>query len=261
MKAMLKLAAGLLAFCITVIPCTALHSEPVQAAVSSVDSLEYAEIMVSSVNDVRAANGLSEVALLPELSDVAELRAEELAVTFAHYRPDGSTCFTAVKEAGIMYSLCAENIAGGRADPISTITQWMDSEGHRANILNEGFTHIGLGYYYDPDAPYQHLWCMLLITAKDGDAPRVFPTQYIPLREKGDVNGSQSINASDSAAILQYAASRAAGVEYPVVSQFKKAADVNEDGVINSVDASIILQYAAARGTDPSVELSAFIWK
>lgn len=260
MKKFTKLLTTILACCVTILPCKAQLSEPISVSASTAQGMEYAEIVVSAVNDIRVQNGLQPVALLPELVDVCEIRAQELAQSFSHTRPDGNSCFTAVRSADIFYSLCAENIAGGRVDPISTVSQLMDSTGHRENILNPRFTHIGMGYYYEAGTSLQHHWCMLLIEVRDGEDAKVLPSQYIPSREKGDVNGSKSINASDASKILQYAASCGVGRSYPVVPQFEYAADVNGDGKINSVDACIILQYSAAKGTDPSVTLDSFIW-
>ena len=72
--------------------------------------------------------------------------AEDLPTLFDHTRPDGSSCFTALDEAGIRYRAAGENIAYGQRTPEQVVEAWMDSPGHRANILSSYFTAIGVGY-------------------------------------------------------------------------------------------------------------------
>jgi uncharacterized protein YkwD len=67
--------------------------------------------------------------------------------TFSHTRPDGTTCFTALKQFGVSYSTAGENIAYGQPDAQSVVTGWMNSAGHRANILNGSFKQTGIGVY------------------------------------------------------------------------------------------------------------------
>lgn len=223
-------------------------------------SLRNAEIAICAINDIRVANGLSELSTTPLLLEVSDTRAEEIVTDFSHYRPDGSACFTALKSEGITYSFTAENIASGRSNAVSTVDQWMQSEGHRANILNANFTHIGIGYTYDPDSTYGYYWSMFLIGVYDGTSPYVYPDQYIPGRELGDVNGTKSVNADDASVILQYASAKSAGLKCNVVQAFENAADVNRDGNINSIDASVILTYSAAVGSGQSIELKDCVW-
>lgn len=253
----LRTAAACLACALAALPCASL---PQTAEAVDAQAKEYAEIMVSAVNDARVEYGLSELAIVPVLLDASSVRAQELETQFGHYRPDGSACFTALAEHGVTYNLAAENVAAGRADALGTFSQWMASEGHRANILGEGYTHIGIGYYYDPDSTYKYHWSMFLIGSYDGSQPYVYEDQYLPERVLGDVNGSKTINSSDAAFVLQYTADTAAGLSHPVVSDFRAAADVNGDKTVNSVDASIILTYTAATGSGSSVELNDFLW-
>ncbi len=223
-------------------------------------SLKNAEIAICAINDIRVENGLTELSTTPLLLEVSDTRAEEIVVDFSHYRPDGSVCFTALKSEGITYSFSAENIASGRSNPTATVDQWMQSEGHRANILNANFTHIGIGYTYDPDSTYGYYWSMFLIGVYDGTSPYVYEDQYIPGRDLGDVNGTKSVNADDASVILQYASQKSAGLTCNVVQAFENAADVNKDGNINSIDASIILTYSAAVGSGQNVTLKDCIW-
>lgn len=105
----------------------------------------YAAQVAALVNAERAAAGLDPVTLNDELCAAAQTRAAEAAVSFSHTRPDGTSCFTALKEAGISYRGAGENIAYGQTSPAAVMDDWMASSGHRANILNGRYTKLGVG--------------------------------------------------------------------------------------------------------------------
>lgn len=241
---------------------------------------EYAEIIISQVNDARLSEPgvqLSELKMLPVMCDYAQVRAGELVLNFDHKRPvvdangdpiesnigaDGNpkNCFTVIKEDGFWYNSAAENIAAGNVLPVQTFNQWMDSPSHRGNIMGE-FTHIGIGYYYDPDSVYKYYWSMFLVKCLDVNGnPVVYENEYIPPRELGDADGSHVIDASDATRILQYDTEFNAGLAARVSDAFRAAADINGDGEVNSIDASILLSYIAAHGADPEAQLESFIW-
>lgn len=110
---------------------------------------EAAEAVASLVNAARQDAGLSELELDVDLCAAAQARAQEIAQSFSHTRPDGSSCFTILEEFGISYRAAGENIAMGQRTPEEVMDGWMNSSGHRANILNGTFTSIGVGYYVD----------------------------------------------------------------------------------------------------------------
>lgn len=95
------------------------------------------------VNVERQKAGLAPLAYYVEGQAAAELRAQETDQVFSHTRPDGSSCFTVL--AGIPYYAAGENIAMGQVTPAQVMDAWMNSQGHRANILSEDFTHIMVG--------------------------------------------------------------------------------------------------------------------
>lgn len=110
---------------------------------------EAAEAVASLVNAARRDAGLSELELDADLCAAAQARAQEIAQSFSHTRPDGSSCFTILEEFGISYRAAGENIAMGQRTPEEVMDGWINSSGHRANILNGTFTSIGVGYYVD----------------------------------------------------------------------------------------------------------------
>ena len=107
----------------------------------------YAEEMLALVNQARAEHGASALSLDSKLCDAANKRAQEIATTFSHTRPDGRDCFTVLGEYGVSYYGCGENIAMGSTSANAIFNMWMNSSGHRANILNSSFRCIGIGKY------------------------------------------------------------------------------------------------------------------
>lgn len=98
------------------------------------------------VNQERAKVGLSPLTFDAELSRAAQIRANEIKTKFSHTRPNGTSCFTVLDECGIDYWGCGENIAYGDTTPAAVMEGWMNSPGHKANILNPNYTKIGVGF-------------------------------------------------------------------------------------------------------------------
>ena len=99
------------------------------------------------VNEERAKAGLQPLTLKEDITNAAQVRAVETEKSFSHTRPDGRHFATALTEAGVSYRGAGENIAWGQKTPEQVMEGWMNSAGHRANILNEKYTSIGIGYY------------------------------------------------------------------------------------------------------------------
>ena len=107
---------------------------------------DFAAQVAALVNAARAEYGLPALTVDAKVQQAAQVRARESAQSFSHTRPDGSSFSTALTEAGVSYTRSGENIAYGQTTPQQVVQAWMDSAGHRANILDAGFTHIGVGY-------------------------------------------------------------------------------------------------------------------
>lgn len=110
---------------------------------------EYAKQVAILVNRERLSKGLQPVKFSPQLSEAANVRSSELRKSFSHTRPDGTSCFTVLKEFDISYVSAAENIAYGQRTPEIVMDAWMNSSGHRANILNKNMEYIGVGVVYN----------------------------------------------------------------------------------------------------------------
>lgn len=137
------------AYCyIEVRPRGAATTTPTTPSTSGMTAEQMCARVVELVNQERAKQGLSPLSTMPSLTAAANIRAPELVTLFSHNRPDGTQCFTAFKEAKVTgYFTAGENIAAGYSTPEAVMNGWMNSPGHRANILTADFTHIGVGYY------------------------------------------------------------------------------------------------------------------
>lgn len=109
----------------------------------------YAEQILELVNEERAKAGLPALKLQADITAAANVRAREIKQSFSHTRPDGSSFSSVLKEQGISFRGSGENIAYGQRTPQQVMEGWMNSDGHRANILNEKFENMGVGYYQD----------------------------------------------------------------------------------------------------------------
>lgn len=131
---------------VTTTPAPVVTTQATTASVPSSSSATFQQQVVDLVNAERAKAGLNPVTVSLEVQNAAQVRASEIITSFSHTRPNGTSCFTALDEQGVRYTASGENIAGGQATPQAVMDGWMNSSGHRANILNANFTHIGVGY-------------------------------------------------------------------------------------------------------------------
>lgn len=107
-----------------------------------------AEEVVRLVNEERRRLGLNELVLDEAMMTAAETRAKEQKTLFSHTRPDGSKCFTVFAQYEIPATYRGENLASGsKCPPDYVMKMWIESEGHYANIKNERFSRIGVGYF------------------------------------------------------------------------------------------------------------------
>ena len=121
-----------------------------KATVSSTVSAKEREV-VTLVNKVRRSKGLSELKLNETLSAVARTKSQDMSDKgyFSHTSPTYGSPFEMMSKFGISYRTAGENIAQGYTSAQAVMDGWMNSEGHRANILNPSFTQIGVGYVAD----------------------------------------------------------------------------------------------------------------
>lgn len=115
----------------------------VDAAVASFESE-----VVRLVNEIRVQNGLQALKENWELSRVARFKSQDMVDNryFSHTSPTYGTPFQMIRAFGLSFRTAGENIAYGQRTPQAVVNAWMNSSGHRANILNASYTQIGVGY-------------------------------------------------------------------------------------------------------------------
>lgn len=104
--------------------------------------------VVTIVNQERAKNGLKPLTVNATLTKVAQTKAQDMYQNkyFSHTSPTYGSPFDMMKQFGVSYRSAGENIAMGQKTPQEVMNGWMNSPGHRANILNSSYTQIGVGY-------------------------------------------------------------------------------------------------------------------
>ncbi|KKK36602.1 hypothetical protein WQ57_18290 [Mesobacillus campisalis] len=119
--------------------------------------------VIQLTNQERARHGLRPLAADWQLSRVARYKSVDMRDKnyFQHSSPTYGTPFDMMKSFGIAYRSAGENIAAGQRTPQEVVRAWMNSPGHRANILNNSYTHIGVGHA--SGGSYGHYWTQMFI--------------------------------------------------------------------------------------------------
>ncbi|WP_415761199.1 CAP domain-containing protein [Priestia megaterium] len=124
------------------------QSENTDKSEQTKDASQFEQKVVDLVNQEREKQGLKPLTLNKKLSDVARTKSKDMMDKgyFDHNSPTYGSPFDMMKQFGIEYTTAGENIAKGQQSPEDVMNAWMNSDGHRKNILNPDFTEIGVGY-------------------------------------------------------------------------------------------------------------------
>ncbi|SMF87116.1 uncharacterized protein, YkwD family [Paenibacillus uliginis N3/975] len=132
-------------------PSTSKPAEPAQPSkpANTTDKSTFASQVVDLVNKERAKAGLKPLTVHDKLTGMAVDKAKDMNNNkyFDHTSPTYGSPFDMMKQYGISYGYAGENIAMGQRTPEEVMKSWMNSEGHRQNIMSPNFTMIGVGYY------------------------------------------------------------------------------------------------------------------
>ena len=122
--------------------------------------LAFENEVIRLVNEQRSKNGLKPLTANWELSRVARYKSQDMVDNryFSHTSPTYGTPFQMIRAFGLTYRTAGENIAYGQRTPQAVVNAWMNSSGHRANILNASYTQIGVGYVSSG-----HYWTQMFI--------------------------------------------------------------------------------------------------
>ena len=163
------LSLALVAAVISRIPFNAFPKGPTATvSISGMRDYEEAFAVLELTNQERAKESLAPLTMDTTMLEAAMQRAAETLVYWSHTRPDGTASFTALPFGN---SISGENIAVGQENAAIVVDGWMNSEGHRENIMNGSFTTIGVGCFYQGNLKY---WVQVF-----GDKPAV-PAAQLP---------------------------------------------------------------------------------
>ena len=122
-----------------------------------------AEAVLKLVNQERKKAGVQPLTLSDKLTSIANTKAKDMADKgyFSHNSPTYGSPFDMLKQFGVSYSYAGENIAAGQKSAEEVMNSWMNSSGHKANILNKNYTQLGVGFYRGGE--YGTEWVQLFI--------------------------------------------------------------------------------------------------
>ena len=127
------------------------------------NNMSYYKEVLDLVNAIRAEAGASPLELDVTLCKAATMRALEMDYSglFDHTRPDGSSCFDVLDTFNVEYWSCGENIAAGYRSPEAVVEGWKNSSGHYANMVNTGYTKLGVGMSNQGIGGYGYYWTQI----------------------------------------------------------------------------------------------------
>lgn len=125
--------------------------QKINIPLNDTSATEYEQEVIRLVNAERAEKGLKSLSYDWQLGRVARYKSQDMKDNgyFSHTSPTYGSPFQMMKSFGITYRSAGENIARGQSTPMAVVDAWMNSSGHRANILSSNYTHIGVGYVAD----------------------------------------------------------------------------------------------------------------
>lgn len=142
-------------------------------------------VITEKTNDSRAADKLNFLTVSPILEVAARLKAEDMATKgyFAHTSPQGLSPWYWFNQVGYKYTYAGENLAINFSDSGDLVSAWLNSPTHRANILNNHFTEIGVG---TAKGMYQGRETTFVVQmfGKPAQGPKPQPVAVVPVEEK-----------------------------------------------------------------------------
>jgi len=152
-------------------------------------SLQLINQVLELTNEERTKAGLDPLKLNDKLANAADDHSDSMAQDdfFSHTGADGSSVSDRVESNGYQYSTVGENIAAGQTTAQDVVQSWMDSPGHRANILNADYTEIGIGYEFlendTGSVNYNHYWTQVFGTSLNNNSEQDTDIEEVPVIE------------------------------------------------------------------------------
>ena len=142
------------------------RKDSIQVTVVDPPTKQWEHEVLTLINKIRIKNNLEPLTWGYTCEMAAKLRANEAMELYSHTRPDGTSWDTACISPEDSAGISGENLAIGNAavSPASVVSLWMDSEAHRANILNPDYTKLAVGFVFDQDSEYRTYWAQFFST-------------------------------------------------------------------------------------------------
>lgn len=145
---------------------TGSHEDDIESQTHSIPEhgiSDMAHAILLLVNNERSKQGLNKLTLSDTLTPIATLKSKDMADKnyFSHTSPTYGSPFEMLQKYGVSYKSAGENIAAGQKTANEVMNSWMNSSGHRANILNSKYTELGVGYYVG--GSYGTYWTQMFI--------------------------------------------------------------------------------------------------
>ena len=142
-----------------IVEITALISEnPTNREVEQTTAYVKNTDLINIINDYRSEMNLTELSVIYELCEIAEIRAEEASVLWSHTRPNCKRIDSLLNDTDIKWTVVGENLAKYKNASVETVVDaWMASESHRKNLLNPKFKYCGFAEYNDGEINYVSL--------------------------------------------------------------------------------------------------------
>lgn len=121
---------------------------------------EFQSLLLAAVNKERSAQGLQSLCMSTKLQSSAQKHSDDMATNnfMSHTGSDGSSMSQRITAAGFKWTAIAENVAAGQKDVAAVMKSWMNSAGHKNNILSSNYKMFGCGYAYSSKSTYKHYW-------------------------------------------------------------------------------------------------------
>ena len=244
--------------------------------VSGYENYKYCREVISLVNKERKKRKLKSLSMPKSLLEYANGRAAETSIYFSHTRPDGSDCLAKSSYSG-------ENIALGSPTPKEVVKDWMNSSGHRENILNPNFNSVGIGCFQNTDSKgtaQGTYWVQSFVSYKSKTATVNknkelvrYKIKCIPKYAKivkNDSSYSVKIGKSTTACIrakglgtggLLPALSFLDNSSFNFSTSNKKIATVDKKGIIKGISKGKCKVTAAVKGTTQKASFTVYVMK
>lgn len=233
---------------------------------------EFVEIASANINAMRMENGLEPLQTAPLLQKMCQERADELTKSYSHSRANGDAWYTILTDYGIDTNCFAgENIAAGYDTPEGVVNGWMNSAGHRKNILNTNYEYfaVGISYYEDDPEYYFYYWDLILLSSNTG-----FEDSYTPLASllsttserteltEATITTLQTTTQTTTQTTMQTTIAMSAipitttRIDTGTQPHEYNYGDCNTDGVVDLLDAIFLGKYLAGQVAMTKIQLA-----